>query len=103
MPHTQRTSMDEMSSDVRHLSGRDNGAASGAEVLSMPLSVLGLPKRATNALLRSGIMRLSDVTEWTERDLKTLPNFGPTSAHDLQIRLADMGLHLREPCQTPRC
>lgn len=40
------------------------------------LSEHDLPKRARNALLRSGIATLQDAAEWSDRDLLSLPNIG---------------------------
>lgn len=39
----------------------------------------GLSKRALNALMRGGIRSLEDAAEWSDRDLLSLPHFGPTS------------------------
>lgn len=44
----------------------------------------GLSKRALNALMRGGIRTLEDAAEWSDRDLLSLPNFGPTSVASLR-------------------
>lgn len=42
-----------------------------------------LPKRALNALLRNGIRTLEEAAEWSDRDLLSLPHFGPASVASL--------------------
>ena len=49
-----------------------------------PLQNTGLTKRALNALMRGGIKTLEDAAEWSDRDLLSLPNFGPTSVASLR-------------------
>lgn len=49
-----------------------------------PLQNTGLSKRALNALMRGGINTLEDAAEWTDRDLLSLPNFGPASVVSLR-------------------
>lgn len=48
----------------------------------------GLSKRALNALMRGGIQTLEEAAEWSDRDLLSLPHFGPTSVAALR-RLID--------------
>ncbi len=43
-----------------------------------------LPKRALNALLRNGIRTLEEAAEWSDRDLLSLPHFGPASVASLR-------------------
>lgn len=44
----------------------------------------GLSKRALNALMRGGIHTLEDAAQWSDRDLLSLPHFGPTSVAALR-------------------
>ena len=44
-----------------------------------PLSELGLPTRARNALQNGGIRSLSDILEWSVHELRSLPNCGDTT------------------------
>lgn len=44
----------------------------------------GLSKRALNALMRGGIHTLEDAAEWSDRDLLSLPHFGPASVAALR-------------------
>jgi len=61
-----------------------------------PISSFGLSRRASNALTRAGISTAGDVVQWTVRDLRTLPGFGPASVIAVQSVLGAMGLSLRE-------
>jgi DNA-directed RNA polymerase alpha subunit len=49
-------------------------AGKGRQLLNTNLS-----KRALNALIRGGIQTLEEAAEWSDRDLLSLPNFGPAS------------------------
>ena len=69
----------------------------GFVFLDRPVSSFGLSLRASNALTRAGISTAGDAVQWTVRDLRTLPGFGPASAAALQSVLAALGLRLREP------
>jgi DNA-directed RNA polymerase alpha subunit len=64
----------------------------GDDVLTAPLSVLGLNIRATNALLNNGFKTVGDVVAMTEVDLAKLPYFG---AATLKAKLSVRGLSLR--------
>jgi DNA-directed RNA polymerase alpha subunit len=57
-----------------HHSDTSQTAKQGAPLLSTEL-----PKRALNALMRGGIQTLEEAAEWSDRDLLSLPNFGPVS------------------------
>lgn len=60
-----------------------------------PVAHLNLPKRALNALVRGGVRTLAEAAEWTDRDLLSLPNFGPASVASLRALLADTGAPAR--------
>ena len=64
---------------------------SGVMGQKMPVAIeaLSLPKRATNALVRAGIRTLQDAAEWSDRDLLSLPHFGPTSVARLRAHDGD--------------
>ena len=47
-----------------------------------------MPKRAFNALKRGGIETLEDAAQWSDRDLLSLPNFGPASVARLRTLIA---------------
>jgi len=64
--------------------------------LDRPVSSLGLAFRASNALSRAGIQTVGEVVQWSVRDLKTLPGFGPASVIALTAALNAMNLSLRE-------
>ena len=65
--------------------------------LDRPIASFGLPLRASNALIRAGVLTAGDAVQWTVRDLRTLPGFGPASVAALQSGLQAMGLGLRQP------
>ena len=67
-----------------------------ATFLDQPLDALGLTKRCANALFRAGLKQVFEVLDWTERDLRSLPNFGPASIKLLRQSLGDYGLDLRK-------
>ena len=50
----------------------------------VPISELGLPTRACNALRSWGIDCLGDLLQWSERELRTLPNCGPITIQAIQ-------------------
>lgn len=53
---------------------------------SVAIAELSLPARARNALLRAGIRTLQDAAEWSDRDLLSLPHFGPASVARLRAQ-----------------
>ena len=71
------------------------GADRIAAFLELPLDALGLTKRSTNALFRAGVRQVFELLDWTERDLRSLPSFGPASVQLLRQALAGYGLDLR--------
>jgi DNA-directed RNA polymerase alpha subunit len=70
--------------------GQD-GCANTNPAAEHDLQHISLPKRALNALLRGGIRTLEEAAEWSDRDLLSLPHFGPASVASLR-RL--IGLHI---------
>lgn len=59
----------------------------------------GLSKRALNALTRGGIRTLEDAAEWSDRDLLSLPHFGPTSVAALRRLIGQRGGPQQAPAQ----
>ena len=62
---------------------------------SKPLTALGLPMRALNAMHAAGILTLRDAANWSLRELQSLPQFGPASIRTLGDALARAGLSLQ--------
>jgi len=60
-----------------------------------PLSAWELPKRLRTALENAGIHRIAELTEWSERDLRSLPSVGPAYLTLLRRLLKCSGLRLR--------
>lgn len=58
----------------------------------------GLPanigRPATNALAAAGVVRLEQLTGWTEKELLRLHGVGPKAVRLLKVALAERGLSL---------
>jgi len=67
------------------------------EVLTAPLSVLGLSFRARRALLDCGFGTVGDVVAKTTVQLAKLPRLGPASLAEIKAKLNARGLSLRQP------
>lgn len=50
---------------------------------------LSLPKRACNALIRAGVLTLEEASEWSERDLLSLPHIGHASVASLRAHIGE--------------
>jgi len=64
------------------------------DFLNSPVPCLGLPVRAINALEGAGLARVADVVQWTARDLRSLPQFGPAALNSVEEILSRFGLSL---------
>lgn len=51
--------------------------------------------RTQNALFVEGVYQLSELTQWTERELRKIPNLGKKSIDELKFHLAARGLSLK--------
>lgn len=60
-----------------------------------PVTALGLPPRALNALHGAGIRLLKDAADWSARDLLSLPQMGPATLAAIRLALSVAGLELR--------
>ena len=63
--------------------------------LLLPLTALGLPQRALNAMRAAGLVTLRDASDWSARDLKSLPQVGPAALTMLQEALLTAQLDLQ--------
>jgi DNA-directed RNA polymerase subunit alpha len=70
--------------------------------LNMPLSELKLSVRASNCLESENINTVRDLVRRTEDQLLDVRNFGETTLHEVQEKLAELGLRLgmRVPTST---
>ena len=59
------------------------------------LSAWELPKRLRTALENAGIHHIAELTEWSERDLRSLPSVGPAYLKLLRRLLKCSGLRFR--------
>jgi DNA-directed RNA polymerase subunit alpha len=64
------------------------------ELLSKPVSVLGLSVRAANCLEAAQVRTIRDLVALTEADLLRFRSFGKTSLHEVLRKLAEIGLQL---------
>lgn len=64
------------------------------ESLDKPLSVLNLSVRASNCLEAAKITTLCELATQTEAELLRFRSFGKTSLHEVQRKLADVGMSL---------
>jgi hypothetical protein len=56
----------------------------------------GVSGPALRALAQARVRSMSDLTKWTETELKKLHGMGPKAVHALKAALAEQGQHLRE-------
>ena len=68
--------------------------AATEELLNKPVSVLGLSVRASNCLEAASIKTVRELVEKDEASLLRLRSFGKTSLHEVQRKLAEVGLEL---------
>ncbi len=66
-----------------------------AETLNKPLSELKLSIRARRTVENLGCLTLGDISQHSEEELLTMPNFGVTSLMELKNKLAEFGLKLK--------
>lgn len=64
------------------------------ELLDKPISALNLSVRASNCLEAAKITTLRELASQTEADLLRFRSFGKTSLHEVQRKLADVGMSL---------
>lgn len=67
-----------------------------------PITALGLPPRALNALHGAGIRLLKDAADWSARDLLSLPQMGPATLAALREALRTAGLEMRPSARRRR-
>ena len=74
--------------------------ANSHESADTPLSAWELPKRLRTALENAGIHHIAELTEWSERDLRSLPSVGPAYLTLLRRLLKCSGLGFRRTAST---
>ena len=89
----------ELGSDVVSSGGHHSDAAAPkdaalVEMLDRPVSVLNLSVRASNCLDAARVTTIRELVTKTESDLLRFRSFGKTSLHEVQRKLADVGLRL---------
>lgn len=80
-----------------HAAGRSSGGSGDAALeskLAMSLAELKLSVRATNCLESENINTVRDLVRKSEDQLLEVRNFGETTLHEVQEKLAEMGLRL---------
>lgn len=74
--------------EVQRLPMSDEPLAGSLRSVQAPLQALGLSVRTYNALFRSGISTIGKLAALSRADLATIRNVGPTTAADIEGRLA---------------
>lgn len=74
--------------------GAANPQGAMSEFLDKPVSVLNLSVRAANCLEAARVSSLRELVGMSEPDLLRVRSFGKTSLHEVQRKLADVGLSL---------
>ena len=64
--------------------------------LALPIEELNLTVRSYNCLKREGIHSVGELVARSEQDLLDIRNFGAKSIEEVQQKLIDMGLVLRD-------
>lgn len=64
--------------------------------LAMPIEDLGLQSRSYNALTREGIQTVGELVARSEADLLDIRNFGAKSIEEIKVKLAEMGMALKD-------
>ena len=79
----------------QHHTVEDVGLVLGEAVLGKPISVLDLSVRARKALQFLGIQTIGDLATRTEAELMGVKNFGQTSLTEIDEKLSEFQLGLR--------
>ena len=72
------------------------------DMLTAPLSSLGLATRLTNTLLNNGFSTIGDVVAKTELEIWQLHYLGPTTLTEIKTKLSALGLTLRPGPPLPK-
>jgi DNA-directed RNA polymerase subunit alpha len=75
---------------------RPRATGENADVLNRPVSDLDLSIRARRTVENLGCLTVGDISQHTEDELLSMPNFGVTSLQELKRKLSEMGLKLSE-------
>jgi DNA-directed RNA polymerase subunit alpha len=75
---------------------RPRATGENADVLNRPISDLDLSIRARRTVENLGCLTVGDITQHTEDELLSMPNFGVTSLQELKRKLSEMGLKLSD-------
>jgi DNA-directed RNA polymerase subunit alpha len=65
-------------------------AATGSDLLSMPVDELGLSVRTTNALVSNDIKTVNDLVNLTEEEMNELKGFGDKAREEVKTRVAEL-------------
>ena len=76
--------------------GPEPGADSGNPDLSVPIEDMDFSVRSYNCLKREGVVNVGQLVERTEEDLLDIRNFGQKSIDEVKMKLAEMGLSLKQ-------
>jgi len=87
----------EEGSELADLISPERAGVSNEGVLATPIEQIEFSIRARRALESLKIVTLGDLIAKTDAELLACKNFGQTSLNEVRQRLAEYGLHLREP------
>lgn len=63
---------------------------------SPPLELIGIPDDVADAFYAHGISSVDELCEWSEKELRVLPQIGPKSLTIIRERLRENGFELRQ-------
>jgi len=66
------------------------------EIYNMPVEQLDLSVRTLNCLRRGGVATVGELANVREKELMALRNFGQKSKHEIEEKLASLGLSLKK-------
>lgn len=76
--------------------GPEPGAEEEDADLSLPIEEMDFSVRSYNCLKREGVTTVGQLVEKTEQDLLDIRNFGQKSIDEVKLKLAEMGLSLKQ-------
>lgn len=75
--------------------GGEDEPVEGDDQLAAPIDSLELSVRSRRCMERINLKTIGELTEKTESELMTAPNFGQTSLNEVRQKLAELGLSLK--------
>ena len=73
------------------------GEKTSSNILGQPVEIIELSIRAANCLKRAKIKNIGDLTAKTRDELLAYKNFGRKSLEEIEMKLKELGVSLKEP------